>query len=284
MATSALAQSSVPLASASGAPPTGIRARGLTKTYLTPDGDVHAVRGVDFDVVPGEILGLLGPNGAGKTTTLRILSTLIAPSAGDAWVAGAHVVRESALVRSRIGFLTSSTGVYDRLTPVEMMALFGRLNGMDAARIAARTAMIVRAFQMESFAERLCGQLSTGQKQKTSIARTVIHDPPVLVFDEPLNGLDVLVARTVLDFLVASRAEGKTVIFSTHSLDLAERLCDRVAIIAGGELRFCGTPAAAMAGGHPTLEAAFFALVGDVAREAAISVPESSAPAPETAR
>ena len=237
----------------------GIVTRGLQKTFSGPDGDVHAVRGLDLEVEPGQIVGLLGPNGAGKTTSLRMLATLLRPTAGEAWIAGASVGNEPQTVRSRIGFQTGSTGVYDRLSPVEMIAFFGRLHGLSADTIAESTERLVAQFAMGEFRDRLCGRLSTGQKQKTSIARTVVHDPPVLIFDEPLAGLDVMVGKTVLEFIRSCRDEGKAIILSTHRLPLAESICDAVAIIYMGRRLAFGPTAEVIAGiGAESLEEAFF--------------------------
>jgi sodium transport system ATP-binding protein len=227
---------------------------------MGPDGDVCAVHALDLEVHPGQIVGLLGPNGAGKTTTLRMLATLLRPSSGDAWIAGAHCAREPERVRRMIGFQTGSTGVYERLTPEEMIALFGRLHGMDREQIRERTAQLIEQFQMRDFRDRLCGRLSTGQKQKVSIARTVVHDPPVLIFDEPLTGLDVMVGRTVIEFVKKCRDQGKALIVSTHRLPLAESLCDVVAIIYGGRrLAYGPTRELIAASGERSLEEAFFA-------------------------
>ncbi len=239
----------------------GITARGLRKVYSGAEEDVVAVAGIDFEVVPGQIFGLLGPNGAGKTTTLRMLATLLAPTAGDVWIEGFHCRKHSVEVRKRIGFQTGSTGTYDRLTGREMIAFFGRLHGLGESRITTRIELLVQQFQMEEFQNRLCGRLSTGQKQKISIARTVVHDPPVLIFDEPISGLDVLVAQTVLEFIKASREQGKTLILSTHRMQLAQRLCDRVAIIYDGRILARGTCAEICEEAEAEdLEEAFFTL------------------------
>ena len=204
-------------------------------------GDIHAVENVSFSCKPGEIYGLLGANGAGKTTTLRILATILSPSSGTANVAGFDVVREPQKVRAHVGFLSTATALYDRLTAAETVEYFGQLFGLDAATIARRTNELFEALDMEEFRDRRCAKLSTGMKQKVSIARTLIHDPPVMIFDEPTNGLDVMAARSITDFIRQCRDRGKTVIFSTHVMTEVEKLCDRIGIIHAGKMRTEGT-------------------------------------------
>jgi sodium transport system ATP-binding protein len=204
-------------------------------------GDIRAVGNVSFTCKPGEIYGLLGANGAGKTTTLRILATILAPSSGTAVVAGFDVIREPQKVRAHVGFLSTATALYDRLTAAETVEYFGQLFGLDSATIARRTTELFKALDMEEFRDRRCAKLSTGMKQKVSIARTLIHDPPVMIFDEPTNGLDVMAARSITDFIRQCRDRGKTVIFSTHVMSEAEKLCDRIGIIHGGKMRAEGT-------------------------------------------
>ena len=204
-------------------------------------GDIHAVDNVSFFCKPGEIYGLLGANGAGKTTTLRILATILAPSSGAANVAGFDVVREPQKVRAHVGFLSTATALYDRLTAAETVEYFGQLFGLDSATIERRTNELFKALDMDEFRDRRCAKLSTGMKQKVSIARTLIHDPPVMIFDEPTNGLDVMAARSITDFIRQCRDRGKTVIFSTHVMTEVEKLCDRIGIIHGGHMRAEGT-------------------------------------------
>ncbi|MHB8525457.1 MAG: ABC transporter ATP-binding protein [Candidatus Acidiferrales bacterium] len=204
-------------------------------------GDIRAVENVSFACKPGEIYGLLGANGAGKTTTLRILATILAPSSGTATVAGFDVVREPQKVRAHVGFLSTATALYDRLTAAETVEYFGQLFGLDAATIERRTGELFKALDMEEFRDRRCAKLSTGMKQKVSIARTLIHDPPVMIFDEPTNGLDVMAARSITDFIRQCRDRGKTVIFSTHVMTEVEKLCDRIGIIHAGKMRTEGT-------------------------------------------
>jgi len=239
-----------------------IEVESLSKTYQLPRGRaVRALDDVTFSSRPGEILGLLGANGAGKTTALRIIATAIQPTTGTARVAGHDVVAHPREVRRAIGFLSSNTGLYGRLTPREVLAYFGRLFGMHRQDIAARTETLAGRFAMRDFLDRPCDRLSTGMRQKVNIARTVLHDPRVIVFDEPTAGLDVLAAQAIVTFLADSRDAGHTVLFSTHVLSEVERLADRVAVIHGGKLKFCGTPAEMLAAHErPTLEEAFVKL------------------------
>lgn len=221
-----------------------IQAQQLTKVF--PDkkrGLVTAVDAVSFTCRPGRIYGLLGANGAGKTTTLRMLATLLKPTSGQATVAGHDVVTESARVRAKVGFLATSTALYGRLTARETITYFGRLNGLEPARIAARTQELADELEMHDFLDRRVDKFSTGMKQKTSIARTLVHDPEVLVFDEPTLGLDVMAARTIVRFVREVRARGKTVIYSTHIMSEVEKLCDTVGIIHNGQLLAEGTVA-----------------------------------------
>jgi sodium transport system ATP-binding protein len=219
-----------------------IEARHLTKIYRDKKrGEFRAVDDVSFTCAPGRIYGLLGANGAGKTTTLRMLATLVTPSAGDARVAGCDVATQPAHVRARVGFLAASTALYGRLTARETIAYFGRLHGLDDARIAARTDHLAGELGMEEFLDRRVDSFSTGMKQKTSIARTLVHDPEVLILDEPTLGLDVMAARSIVRFVRDCRARGKTVIYSTHIMSEVEKLCDRVGIIHGGKLLAEGT-------------------------------------------
>lgn len=204
-------------------------------------GTVPALDHVSFDVKPGEIFGLLGPNGAGKTTCLRILSTVLRPTGGLARIAGYNVKTHPAEVRARIGFMSNNTGVYDRMTSWEMVEYFGRLYGMEENFLQQRLEEVFNILQMDEIRDRLGSKLSTGMKQKVSIARTIIHDPPVLIFDEPTAGLDVLVARAVLQAIDSLRDAGKCIIFSTHIMREVEKLCDRVAIVHRGRMLALGS-------------------------------------------
>lgn len=241
----------------------------LTKTFHDKKrGAIHAADQISLRVQPGEIYGLLGANGAGKTTTLRLIATLLQPTSGTAVIAGFDVVREPQKVRANVGFLAASTALYGRLTAREMIAYFGELNGLDPATIRTRTRQLADELDMHEFLDRRCEKFSTGMKQKTSIARTLIHDPAVMIFDEPTLGLDVMTARAIVRFVRDCRARGKTVIYSTHVMSEVDKICDRVGIIHDGRLRAEGTPAELRAqAGESDLEEAFVKLVG--AKEAA---------------
>lgn len=204
-------------------------------------GSVSALNAVSFEVRPGEVFGLLGPNGAGKTTCLRILSTVLRPSSGRAIISGYDVAKYPAEVRSRIGFMSNNTGIYDRMTAWEMVEYFGRLYGLTGERLDQRMDEVFTMLQMHDFRDMLGSKMSTGMRQKVSIARTIVHDPPVLIFDEPTSGLDVLVARNVIEAVAALRDAGKSIIFSTHIMTEVERLCDRVAVIHKGDILAMGT-------------------------------------------
>jgi sodium transport system ATP-binding protein len=214
-----------------------IDARNLTKTFRDKKrGEIRAVDDVSFRVAPGQIYGLLGANGAGKTTTLRMLATLLRPTSGSATVAGFEVGNAPQQVRANVGFLATSTALYGRLTARETLAYFGRLNGISKSEIETRTQRIADELDMHEFLDRRCEKFSTGMKQKTSIARTLIHDPAVMIFDEPTVGLDIMAARTIVKFVRECRARGKTVIYSTHIMSEVEKLCDVIGIIHGGRL------------------------------------------------
>ncbi|HSZ19708.1 MAG TPA: ATP-binding cassette domain-containing protein [Candidatus Acidoferrum sp.] len=204
-------------------------------------GTVRAVNGVSFCCRPGEIYGLLGANGAGKTTTLRMLATILAPSEGTATVAGYDVVKDPQTVRSRVGFLSTATALYGRLSAQEMVEYFGRLHGLDESTLRRRIDDIFTRLEMNDFRDRRCDKLSTGMKQKVSIARTLVHDPSVMIFDEPTVGLDVMAARTIVGFIRECRDHGKTVVFSTHVMSEVEKLCDHIGIIHDGKLLAEGT-------------------------------------------
>lgn len=240
-----------------------IRVQGLCKEFDDPrTGIFCALDNVTFEVRPGEIYGLLGPNGAGKTTCLRILSTVLRPTRGIAEVDGINVVQDPEKVRSRIGFMSNNTGIYDRMTAREMVEYFGRLYGIPEAQLQDRIEEIFDVLQMHEIRDRLGGKMSTGMKQKVSIARTIIHDPPVIIFDEPTSGLDVLVARNVLQAVRTLRDNGKSIIFSTHIMREVERLCDRIGIIHRGRILAEGTlPELATQFQQPDVEELFFDVI-----------------------
>lgn len=219
-----------------------IEATNLTKSFKDRKrGEVRAVDSVSFRCKPSEVYGLLGPNGAGKTTVLRLLSTALRPDSGSAVVYGVDVSKNPQRVRSQIGFLSGNTGLYSRLSPREMVTYFGKLYGMTSDAIKERIDKIFSMLDMHSFADSRNDKLSSGMKQKVSIARSVIHDPPAMVFDEPTTGLDVISSRTIINFIRQCRDEGKTVIFSTHIMSEAMRLCDKVGIIHQGKMYTEGT-------------------------------------------
>src|SRR5579885_1759124 len=219
-----------------------IEARSLSKRFQDKKrGEVRAVEGVSFTCKPGQIYGLLGANGAGKTTTLRMLATILEPTDGTALICGHDIVQEPEKVRACVGFLSTATALYPRLTAQEIVEYFGRLNGLDEATLNNRINEIFSRLDMNGFRDRRCDKLSTGMKQKTSIARTLVHDPPVMIFDEPTSGLDVMAARSIISFIKECRDNGKTVIFSTHIMSEVEKLCDIVGIIQSGKLLTEGT-------------------------------------------
>lgn len=219
-----------------------IHVQNLTKSFRDlRRGQVVAVDHVSFDVRPGEVFGLLGPNGAGKTTCMRILCTVLKPTTGTAVIAGHDVVQEPAAVRRQIGFLSANTGVYDRMSALEFVQYFGRLYGMPEEKLAARIEEVFATLKMNDFRDTLGAKMSTGMKQKVSIARAIVHDPPVLIFDEPTAGLDVLVARNVLENIARLRDAGKCILYSTHIMSEVEKVCDRVAIIYRGRTLALGS-------------------------------------------
>lgn len=223
-----------------------LRAENLRKTFRlsakqrksekTAAKEKVAVDGLSFTVKKGEIYGLLGPNGAGKTTTLRMLATLIKPDEGDAFLNGHSIVREADKVRNEIGFLTSELKPDDFFTPSYLFDFFSELHGMSEQRKNERKALLFSRFGIDRFSETKISDLSTGMKQKVSIAISLVHDPDFVIFDEPTNGLDVLTAKTVTDFLLELKEQGKTVLLSTHIFSLVEKICDRAGIIVDGKM------------------------------------------------
>jgi sodium transport system ATP-binding protein len=225
-------------------------------------GEVRAVDGVSFTARAGEVFGLLGPNGAGKTTIMRILCTVLRPTGGSAKLAGYDVASQPSQVRQQIGFLSANTALYDRMTAWEVVEFFGKLYGLGDERLRARMESIFATLQMNDFRDILGARMSTGMRQKVSIARAIVHDPPIMIFDEPTLGLDVLVARAVLETVEVLRDQGKCILFSTHIMREVEKLCDRVAIVARGKVQAMGTlDELREQHGEQDLEELFFRLV-----------------------
>lgn len=214
-----------------------IHVRRLTKHYADlRRGELVALDGISFDAEPGQVYGLLGPNGAGKTTTLRILSTVLRPTSGTATVGGCDVLTQPSQVRRQIGFMSANTAVYDRMTGWETVEYFGRLHGIPKEGLAERMEYLFARLKMHDTRDVLGAKMSTGMRQKVSVARAIVHDPPVLIFDEATAGLDVLVARALLNTVAELRDHGKCILFSTHIMREAERLCDRIAIMHRGRI------------------------------------------------
>jgi len=242
-----------------------IHVRDLTKSYADlRRGQFIALAGISFDALPGQIYGLLGPNGAGKTSALRILSTVLRPTSGTATINGYDVLTQPALVRHQIGFVSTNTAVYDRMTAWEMVEYFGRLYGLSPDPLRERMTRIFDRLSMHEIRDVLGAKMSTGMKQKVSIARALVHDPPVLIFDEATAGLDVLVARALLRIVSQLRDQGKCIIFSTHIMREAERLCDRIAIMHRGHILAEGSLAELQSQhGEHDLEELFFRLISE---------------------
>lgn len=243
-----------------------IRVENLSKTFKlskkqqmiekTQEKVRQAVRNLSFSAYEGEIFGLLGPNGAGKTTTLRMLATLIKPDSGDAFIGGESIVENPDGVRSKIGFLTSELKLEEFFTPNYLFDFFSSLHGIDPEKAARRKNELFSKFGIDRFAEVKVSDLSTGMKQKASLAISLVHDPDIIIFDEPTNGLDVITAKVVTDFLSELKQEGKTIIVSTHIFSLIEKICDRVGIIIDGKMTVCDTLEAVCGG--KSLEDSFF--------------------------
>lgn len=234
-----------------------IRVQNLAKSFSLPDKkkrdpkidadprhqgrEFHSLLDVSFHCKKGEVLGLLGPNGAGKTTTLRILSTALTPNAGHIFVGDEELTHHPERLRQKIGFLSGSTGLYGKLTGRENIAYFGELHGMSPSAIQSRIAYLADELDMTAYLDRRCDSFSTGMKQKVAIARAVVHEPEVVILDEPTTGLDIMATQTVLKFIERLKANAVSVIFSTHHLDEVEALCDEVCIIDKGQVCFLGT-------------------------------------------
>ncbi|MDE7452933.1 MAG: ABC transporter ATP-binding protein [Clostridia bacterium] len=252
-----------------------LRAENLTKTFKLTKKQQRleggsatvkvAVDNLSFTAYRGEIFGLLGPNGAGKTTTLRMLATLIKPDSGDAFINGKSVVTEEYAVRDGIGFLTSELKLDDFFTPNYLYDFFSELHGVDRATRDSRKSKLFAKFGIDRFAEVRLSNLSTGMKQKVSLVVSIVHDPDLIIFDEPTNGLDVITAKVVTDFLQELKSNGKTIILSTHIFSLVEKLCDRVGIIINGKLAALDTLEKITEG--DTLENVFFGLYKRVTGE-----------------
>ena len=252
-----------------------VRAEGLRKTFTlsqkqqklekTAEKRKVAVDGLSFSAYRGEIYGLLGPNGAGKTTTLRILSTLIRPDAGDAFVDGCSVLREGEKVRDKIGFMTSELKLEGFFTPSYLFDFFGAMHGVGKDALAARKQELFSRFGIDRFAEVKVSDLSTGMLQKVSLVVAIVHDPEVVIFDEPTNGLDVLTAKVVTDFLIELKNMGKSILLSTHIFSLVEKLCDRVGVIIDGRMAAEGTLEELCAGS--SLEDKFFEIYRSIKGE-----------------
>ena len=236
--------------------PAAVKVDRLEKTL----GKNKVLRGISLAADSGEIFGLLGPNGAGKTTTLRIICTLLAPDAGSVELLGFDTQTEPEEVRRRVGVVTADIGVYPRLSARENITYFAELSGVLDGELGRRVDSVLDRLDMVSFANQRAESLSSGQKQKVAIARAIVHDPEVLMFDEPTSNLDVLASREIRNFMVESRDRGKCVIFSTHVLHDAERLCDRVTILHEGSVVATGSTAE-VRGAHRDLEDAFLELV-----------------------
>ena len=250
-----------------------LEAKNLGKVFEDKKrGEIHAVRNLSFDVRRGEIFGLLGTNGAGKTTTLRILATILQPTSGSATVAGFDVAKQPDRVRASIGYLTGDTNLYTRLTPREVLTYYARLFGMQKREIAGKIEELSQRFDLQEFIDTKIGKLSTGQRQRTSICRAIIQKPELMIFDEPTAGLDPISARHIVEFIRDSRSAGRTVLFSTHYLREAEKLCDRIAIVHDGTLRALGTLEELLEkSGTTDLEDAFFHFIElDHAKAAAV--------------
>lgn len=241
----------------------GVSAEGLSKYFSDRrKGVVRAVDDLSFQARAGEVFGLLGVNGAGKTTTLRLLATLLRPTSGQATVNGFSLAGQPEQVRRSIGFLSTTTALYGRLTPREVAFYFGRLHGLERPQIEKRLEDLVRVLDIGAFLDRRCDKLSSGTRQKVSIVRALLHDPPVMILDEPTAGLDVLASRSVVWLIEESRRRGKCVIFSSHNMAEVEKLCDRVGVIHRGRLLECRAKQELLAGGE-RMDEVFLRLVGE---------------------
>lgn len=249
-----------------------LQASGLRKEFP----ELVAVQHLELDVKAGEIVGLLGPNGAGKTTALRMLAGILTPTDGSATVCGHDTRKDAINARRHLGFLSGDTALYRRLTPRELLQYFGAMYEMDKQTIAERSSVIFDKLDMNSFADRHCGKLSSGQQQKANIARTLLHEPDVLILDEPTNALDIVTGRFIRETLLAAKDDGKAILFSTHHMDTAEYLCDRIYLMHQGTIRASGSTEEICATcGCDSLTDSFLKLIDDDKSEA----PEAEAKA-----
>lgn len=237
-----------------------IEARGLRKAFFDKKrGEVRAVDGVSFRVNPGEVVVLLGPNGAGKTTTMRLLAGLLAPDEGDCSLGN----RPPSQAKELLGFLPADSGLYHRLTPREVLRIFGRLSGLPREELGRRVDYLSERLGMAGFMDTRIGKLSTGMRQRVAVARCLVHDPKVLIMDEPTKGLDVESARVVEDFILEMRDGGRAILVSTHIMEEAEFLADRVVVISAGRVAAEGTiPELKRMTGKEKLREIYLALVG----------------------
>ncbi|MCL2387024.1 MAG: ABC transporter ATP-binding protein [Defluviitaleaceae bacterium] len=226
---------------------------------------LKAVDNVSFKSYEGEVFGLLGPNGAGKTTTMRMIATLINPDSGDATIDGFSIRTEPAYVRQNIGFLTNELKLDEYFTPNYLFDFFADLHGLSKNTAAQRKEELFTTFGIDNFAEVKVGSLSQGMRQKASLAISIVHDPNIIIFDEPTNGLDVITAKVVVDFLVSLKEQGKSIILSTHIFGLLENLCDRIGIIIDGKMVACDTVEKIV--GEKTLEDVFFNIYRETTKE-----------------
>ena len=237
--------------------------KNLTKTFPLPKTKkrLTALDNLSFDVNKGEIFGLLGPNGAGKTTSMRIMSALIKSDSGDAFVDGDSVKESPAKVRKKIGFLSGDLRLEDFFTPVYLFDYFSALRDVPADLARLRREQLFERFGIDKYANKKLAELSSGMKQKVSFVVSITHDPPIIIFDEPTNGMDLVAAKTVVDFLLELKTCEKTIILSTHIFSLAEKICDRAGFIVNGKLLSYGSlDEITNANGGGSLESAFFSI------------------------
>ncbi len=240
-----------------------IRAEQLRKVFRQPGGrQVEAVRGATFSAGEGEVLGLLGPNGAGKTTLLRMLGGIVAPSSGYCWIEGVRMDQAPDSARGKIGFLSGNTKLYGRLSAREVLRYFGQLNRMSGDVIENKTASLADLLKMDSILDQRCESLSTGQTQKVSIARAMLHEPKLLILDEPTLGLDIVTSRAIIEFITQAKQAGHCIVFSTHYMSEAELLCDRIVFLHQGDIMAMGSkPELFELSGTASVHDAFLALL-----------------------